>query len=229
MEQLSNYRSLREGREMRRLPIFLMLGYLIACFCGFLEPWGTLAFGESLDDWISKGSEAYQKKQYEEATKFYSKALELDPNSDKVLFDRGLSYYMSGRWEEARSDFMKFTQFKPEAHAGFFYIGMTFLRQKDYPNALIEFDKAIAIEKRPEYYLNAARAALDKGYSGTAMRYCRDAFRLFPERRRDEKFKKVADQAREMINAEIKAELDKRPKATGFPSGYPSSTSGVQN
>jgi tetratricopeptide (TPR) repeat protein len=214
---------------MRRLTIFLVFGYLVVCFCGFFEPWSTLAFGESVDDWISKGSEAYQKKQYEKATKYYSKALELAPNADKVLFDRALSYYMLGRWEDARSDFKKFTQFNADAHSGFFYIGMTYLKQKDYSNALIEFDKAIVIEKRPEYYLNAARAALDNGYSGMAMRYCRDAFKLYPEKRRDEKFKKIVDRAEELIGAEIKGELDKRPKATGFPQGDPSTVSGVQN
>jgi tetratricopeptide (TPR) repeat protein len=199
-----------------------MSGYLVGSLCGFFEPWGTPAFGGSLDNGINKGTQAYQKGEYDEAIKYFSKALQLDPKSDKALFERGLTYYKLGRWEDARSDFMKFTHIKPTAHQGFFYIGMTYFGQKDYSNALPQFDKAIAIEKRPEYYLNAARAALNNGYSGTAIRYCKDAFELYPEKSKDKNFKEVMNQARELINAEMKEEADKKTRATSMPDAYPS-------
>jgi len=205
---------------MRQLTIFLMFGYLVASFCGLLEPWGTLVLGESTEDLMSKGKEAYQATKYAEAVYYYSKALEIDPELDKALLDRGSSYYKLNRWEDARSDFVKFTKTHPMAHEAFFYIGMTYLRQKDYANALPPFDKAIEIEKRPEYYLNAARAALNKGYSGTAITYCKDAFKLYPEKRRDKKFREIMNQATEMIKPEIP---EKRiPKAMSFPTPYPS-------
>ncbi len=207
---------------MKRLPILLMFGYSAACLCGFLEPWGTPVFGESVEDWMNKGKEAYQAAKYEEAVNYYSKAIEMDPKLDKALFNRGSSYYKLENWEDARSDFVKFTKTHPVAHEVFFYIGMTYLRQKDYTNALPQFDKAIEIEKRPEYYLNAARAAINKGYSGTAIAYCKDAFKLYPEKSKDEKFREIMNQATEMLNAEIKEESDKKTRATSMPPAYPS-------
>lgn len=191
---------------MKRLPIFLMFGYLLASLCGFLAPWSTLVFGESVEDWMSKGKEAYQAANYEEAVNYYSKALEMDPKLDKALLSRGASHYKLKKWEDARSDYVKFTKTHSMAHEVFFQVGMTYFWQKDYANALPQFDKAIAIEKRPEYYLNAARVALNQGFSGTAIRYCKDAFALYPEKNTDEKFKEVMNKARGLIKAEIEKE-----------------------
>lgn len=53
-------------------------------------------------------------KKYKEAAEYYSKILELDPESKETYFSRGLSYYNSGNKVLARKDFDSYAAFKPE-------------------------------------------------------------------------------------------------------------------
>lgn len=74
---------------MKRVPLFLLYGYLIASLCGFLEPFGNLAFCESGQDWgkdwMTKEKGAFQAGRYyfskaTEIVNYYSKAREKNPN-----------------------------------------------------------------------------------------------------------------------------------------------------
>jgi len=51
---------------------------------------------------------------YEEAVRFFSKAIELFPSYDQAYCNRGVAYYYLEEWQKAREDFMKCLQINPD-------------------------------------------------------------------------------------------------------------------
>ena len=56
-------------------------------------------------DWISNGYEAASKKNFPEAIKSYSKAIEKNAASSLAYYYRGLAYIESERYQDAVDDF----------------------------------------------------------------------------------------------------------------------------
>lgn len=78
-------------------------------------------------------------------------------NFDKY-FQEGVSHYNGNAYNEAIADFTSALSVKDDAEA-FHYLGLCYANQKDYPNAIVYFSKAI--ERNPKnwlYYRNRAAA-----------------------------------------------------------------------
>jgi len=50
---------------------------------------------------------------YEEAVKYFSKAVELDPFYDQAWCNRGIAYYYLGEWQKARADYLQARKINP--------------------------------------------------------------------------------------------------------------------
>jgi tetratricopeptide (TPR) repeat protein len=189
--------SLAVGKEgkVKRLPKVLMYGCLIVSLCGFFQPWITLVFGESAEDWISKGKEADRAAKYEDAVKYYSKALEIDPRSGKALLARGSSCYNLKRWKEARSDCQALVDMNPQGHEALFMIGQTYFQEKDYDQALSFYERASNIKTRPTYALGAAAANFNKRLYHGAIGWCKLALTLNPSEEIETRIKSLMKRA----------------------------------
>ncbi|XP_044226029.1 E3 ubiquitin-protein ligase TTC3-like isoform X3 [Thunnus albacares] len=65
------------------------------------------------EDMKKKGNESFQKNQYEEAVKFYSKAIEHYPDNHKLYGNRALCYIRSKKYLKAVGDGKRATLIKP--------------------------------------------------------------------------------------------------------------------
>lgn len=85
--------------------------------------------------------------------------------SAEVLYSTALRDFTSGKYELARQEFTDYLRYYSStdlAANAQFYIGETFYAQKDYDQAIVEYDKVL--ERYPKGYKLAA-AQLKKGYA----------------------------------------------------------------
>jgi len=138
-------------------------------------------WAESAEEWNAKGKEAYRAQNYEEAQKYYSRALEIDPKMQKTLFNRALNSYRMKKYNETRSDLAAVLAIDPKDHEAVFYTGLTYFGEGKYKEAFDQFEKAAEMERLPLYLLNAAAARYNAGRYHNTIQYCKMALRLNPE------------------------------------------------
>ena len=63
---------------------------------------------------IQKGKSLVEDGKYEEALKFFEKALELDPNDHKIWNQKGIALRSMGRYSEAIECFNKSLELVPK-------------------------------------------------------------------------------------------------------------------
>lgn len=91
-----------------------------------------------------KRAEAYYiMRDYEEAIKDYSKALESKPGERKLLLRRGYCYEKTKNWEPAIADYSEIIKDDPKAYRVFQRRATVNYEKGDYENALSDVSKAI--------------------------------------------------------------------------------------
>ena len=91
--------------------------------------------------------------------KYYSKALELDPNLVEAYEKRGLLYFFQKKYDNVIQDFQNYIRFSPPKAEAYRMLGMGYLKSKDYPSAIYNFTRAIEIDsKQAAAYSNRADA-----------------------------------------------------------------------
>ncbi len=138
-------------------------------------------WAESAEEWNAKGKEAYRAQNYEDADKYYTKALEIDPKMQKALFNRALNSYRLKKYKETRSDLAAVLAIDPKDHEAIFYTGLTYFGEGKYKEAFDQFEKAAEIERLPLYLLNCAAARYNTAKYHATIQYCKMALRLNPE------------------------------------------------
>jgi len=114
-------------------------------------------------------------------------ALETPPPSADALYSNALRDYTGGKYDLARLQFLDYLKFFPEhdlASNAQFYLGEIFFAQKQYPEAIGEYDKVL--DNYPKSFkLAAARlkkgmALLELGQKSSALRELREVVRRHP-------------------------------------------------
>jgi len=136
---------------------------------------------EPAEEWNEKGKEAYRAQNYEEAHKYYSKALEIDPKMQKALFNRALNSYRLKKFQETRADLAAALAIAPKDHEAIFYTGLTYFGEGKYKEAFDQFEKAAELERLPLYLLNCAAARYNASKYHSTIQHCKMALRLNPE------------------------------------------------
>ena len=200
---------------MRRMVISLVAAFIMAGLSL------TTSWAESASDWFNRGKEAYEASQYETAADYYSKAIELDPELLKGYFNRGLSLFRLKKWSDARADFRVVCTADSSDHEAFSYIGLTYLKEGKNNEALAEFQKAAAIEERPDYFLNSASALFNEGKYHATIQFCDTALRLSPDPETEGKIQELKSRAemkkREALEKSV-SDIRRRKKAEQQPS-----------
>ena len=109
------------------------------------------------------------------------------PPSADVLYTSALRDFTSGKYDLARQQFLDYLKYYPEtefASNSQFYLGEIFYRQKQYKEAIAEYDKAI--ENYPRGNKTAASrlkkgfALVELGQKASAQRELREVIRRYP-------------------------------------------------
>jgi len=102
---------------------------------------------QASEQWKNKGNGEYQSKNFNEAVKSYTKAIELSPTPNPALYtNRAAAYAGLFQWEQSLSDALKSTQIKGDWVKGHFRQGIALSELKRYDDAVNAFSKACQFE-----------------------------------------------------------------------------------
>ncbi|MBW2622171.1 MAG: tetratricopeptide repeat protein [Deltaproteobacteria bacterium] len=135
------------------------LKYIIMLICvNLVLLLAGLAFAENFEakQAFERGQFEFQDDNNAEALKFFDRALQLDPNNLDYQYFRGLTLAKLKRSQEAVDTLIKVLEADPEGRKSLLVeIGNIYSASKDYKNALLYFDKALAaFPNRADIYMN---------------------------------------------------------------------------
>ena len=96
----------------------------------------------------NQGVAAAQKKQYQQAIKFYNEALLMDPLYPKAYYNRANAKLSLKDYQGASSDFGRCLKLDPENGKAHYYKAYCNLQVDDYPSALKGFTYAIKLRSQ---------------------------------------------------------------------------------
>jgi serine/threonine-protein kinase len=99
----------------------------------------------------------------EEARDHYLKAISIRPDYWRHHSMLGGFYYATGRFDEAIAAFTRVTQLLPDNAGGFHNLGAVYYRKGDRTNALLNYQKAIAIQPMAETHSAIGNIHFDEG------------------------------------------------------------------
>ena len=133
-------------------------------------------------DFFKLGNQSYQKGDYDEAIKHYSKAIELDSNYVSAYYNRGSAYGQKGGHNLAIADYSKVIELKPDYVGAYFNRGLAYWAKREYKRAIENYDKVIELD--PDYvgaYYNRGLAYRAEGEYKRAIEDFSEAIKLKPD------------------------------------------------
>ncbi len=127
------------------------------------------------DELFKKGLSFFNLGEYKKAIPFFKKALDKEPNNDKILFDLGVSYSKLGLHRDAIEAYKQAIRIKPHYADDHFNMGVSYRKLGLYRDAIEAFKQAIRI--KTDY----AEAHLNMGLSYGMLDLYRDAIEAFKQ------------------------------------------------
>jgi tetratricopeptide (TPR) repeat protein len=114
------------------------------------EPWAQEEIMDSgitnAEYYYNLGKNAQNSGNHEEAIKYYTRAIQLNPNGAKSYNNRALSYAFLGKYDETINDFNMAIQNDPDNPVLYNNLGIIYNELGNYEQALEEYNKAIEID-----------------------------------------------------------------------------------
>ena len=107
--------------------------------------------GENVKDWHAIAAALISNGRYEEAIKYYDKILEIDPEDQKALLNKGSVLKNLERYEEAIKYYDKILEIDPNNVKALANKGIAFAYLQEYEDALIMIDKALLLDPDNEF------------------------------------------------------------------------------
>jgi len=133
------------------------------------------------ENYFSKGLEAHNKGNYDEAILYYQKVINLNPGYFKAYYNLAQVYYSKGEYMNALNNFQNALEIDTQYIYAYYYLALCYGRLLDYDNAIINFKKAIKLN--PQYsnaYHSLASAYVQKGEYQTAIENYKYVLQLNP-------------------------------------------------
>jgi tetratricopeptide (TPR) repeat protein len=114
---------------------------------------------EASEDLVRMGEDVANKSDYEQALKYFEKAIEMNPNNDFAWGDRGLMLDKLDRRDEAIESFSKALMIDPSNSITWHDKGLTLIKSNRLEESIECFDKAIELNgKYAKAWYNRGRA-----------------------------------------------------------------------
>lgn len=114
------------------------------------------------------GVNAYQKKDYNKALKYFMKSLEQSGIKPQVYYNLALTHQSREELDSAKEFYIKFLELKPNDYEGLFNLALTYYSIKDFPNAVKYFEKCTEIKEEANVIKTLAFAYLDNNETNKA-------------------------------------------------------------
>ena len=76
-------------------------------------------------DWVQKGVDAAQSKDFDNAILYFQKAFELNPKSSEICYNLGLAYLDNGNMDKAIQIFERAIEINPENFRANYNLGLS--------------------------------------------------------------------------------------------------------
>jgi len=131
-----------KGREKNKI---MIKHYLIALF--LFPLWGSgLLYAQEKDNDLPKGNDSFTEKKYAEAEADYRVSESKNPKKSIGSYNLGNAIYRQNQSVEAKYHYakaLKNAKTRAEKHHAFHNIGNTFMKDKDYSNAVEAYKNAL--------------------------------------------------------------------------------------
>jgi len=130
-------------------------------------------YGQTADDFIKSGNDAYYKKDYKKAIADFTEAIRLNPNSVTAYLKRGEAtaldnFFMPDKATAERiiADFTEVIRLNPNSTAGYYSRGQIYNWSviRDYDKAIADFTQCIRFDpKHIDAYRHRAKTYYEMG------------------------------------------------------------------
>jgi tetratricopeptide (TPR) repeat protein len=130
----------RNASVKKLKPTTALLAILFFC--------NTRPFAQTTNQFIQKGNEAYNKKQYDEAINNYKKAIEKNPDDETAQYNLGNALYKSGKAKEAEEAFnnaIKNSQSSANKASAWYNNGVAFQNENKLPECINAYKQALRL------------------------------------------------------------------------------------
>jgi len=130
---------------------------------------------------IQQGWEQAQKGNYDEAIRYFTKAIDLNPLDAEPYYSRGAAYSLKGQYEEAISDYTKAIEINPRDANTYYNRGIACYKKDQFDQAISDFNKALEINPNDaEAYYNRGATRYKKGQQDQAISDFKKALEIDP-------------------------------------------------
>lgn len=108
-------------------------------------------------DWFFKADAELEKKNYEKAVEFYTKAIKLNPKDANIYNNRGWSYFLMKDYDKAILDFKTALTLDSTLSMSYNNLGNSYSRKENFGEAIEAYENAIKFEPNDDLaYQNLA-------------------------------------------------------------------------
>jgi stress-induced-phosphoprotein 1 len=100
------------------------------------------------EDFKEKGNQEFGAGNYEAAIQLYTKAIEVDAKNHIYYSNRAACYHALNQYEQAGEDGRRCIEVKPNWAKGYFRVGLAYMFQRKYDDAISWFKKGLAVEPK---------------------------------------------------------------------------------
>ena len=97
-------------------------------------------------EYLIRGIETHQRREYPQAIKNYTKAIDLDPEAVRAYRNRGIAYGSKGDYDRAIQDFNQALTLDPDNAFAYRRRGIAYGSKGDYDRAIQDFNQALTLD-----------------------------------------------------------------------------------
>ena len=135
----------------------------------------------SVQAYVSRGLEYFDKQDFDRAIAEYNEAVRLDSKHILAFYSRGQAYMKKKDYDRAISDYTEAIRLDPTFYWAFFGRGYVYDEKNDYDRAISDYTEAIRLNRDPKTFFNRADSYKKKGDYGRAISDFTEAIRLNPK------------------------------------------------
>jgi len=130
---------------------------------------------------IQQGWEQAEKGNYEQAIRYFTEAIDLNPKDAESHYSRGTAYSRKGQYEEAISDYTKALEINSMDAKAYYNRGIAYCKKSQYDQAILDFSKALEINPMDaKSYYNRGITYCKKGQHNQAISDFKKALEIDP-------------------------------------------------